>query len=317
MEENKTMEENKMMHNEEKFQIRFTVLNFTLLMLEDAVLPERKETVLRGGIGDMLLNQYCIRDRKCETCSFTDSCIVQNFMYAKYKKKPDFVTTGESMGYVLSARGKKTYYTAGERVWFSLTLFGDVIAYLNPIVQAIHLLGQCGLGEKRARYQIEEIKNRRGKAILENGSIYYKNYLIEILVDYVKERKQQLREPNKIIFHSPLCVKYKSEFIREFDIRAILGSVARRIYMLECFEGKETEEEKFYENIPSITEQKVIFCEMSKYSSRTKQYMPLKGISGEIRLNQLEGEILDYLLAGEITHIGKNTRFGFGKYEVR
>lgn len=86
--------------------------------------------------------------------------------------------------------------------------------------------------------------------------------------------------------------------------------------MLECFEGNETEEEKFYENLPVILEQNVKMCEMYKYSSRTKQHMPLKGIFGEIRLDHLEGELLDYLLAGEITHIGKNTRFGFGKYEV-
>lgn len=304
------------MQKEKKFQIRFSVLNFTLLMLEDVVLPERKEIVLRGGIGDMLLQQYCIRDGECEACSFTSACIVQNFMYAKYKKKPDFVTTGESMGYVLSARGKKTYYKRGERIKFSLTLFGDVIAYLNPVVQTVHLLGQCGLGEKRACYQIEEIRNRRGEAILENGSIYYKNYLIEILADYIEERKREIEKPHRILFHSPLTVKYKGEFISEFDIRAIINSVTRRLYMLECFEGNEVEEEKFYENLPVILEQDVRLCEMHKYSSRTKQHMPLKGIVGEIKLDHLEGELLDYLLGGEITHIGKNTRFGFGKYEV-
>ena len=181
------------MQGEKNFQIRFSVLNFILLMQEDVVLPERKEVVLRGGIGDMLLRMYCIRDAKCEFCDFTDSCIMQNFMYAKYKKKPDFVTTGESMGYVISAAGKKTSYRKGERLYFSLTLFGNIIAYLNPVVQAVHLLGQCGIGEKRAKYQIEKIQNRQGKAILEGGSIYYKNYQIELLGDYVEERRQQIK----------------------------------------------------------------------------------------------------------------------------
>lgn len=302
--------------DKDHFAIRFTVLRFTLFLLEDAVLPERKEIVLRGGIGDMLLKLYCIRDKKCETCGFTDTCIVQNFMYAKYKRKPDFVTTGESMGYVLSAGGRKTDYKRGERITFSLTLFGNVIVYLNPLIQAVHLLGQCGLGEERARYQIEEIQNRKGRAILENGSIYYKNYLIETLADYIEERKRQLTKPNRIVFYSPLTIKYKGEFIQEFDIRAILGSVTRRIYMLECFEGNEIEEKRFYENVPELTKQKKVFFETSRYSSRTKQHMPLKGICGEVELEPLEGEVLDYLLAGEITHIGKNTRFGFGKYKV-
>lgn len=309
------------MQEEKNFQIRFSVLNFTLLMQEDVVLPERKEVVIRGGIGDMLLKQYCIRDAKCDTCDFTDSCIMQNFMYAKYKKKPDFVTTGESMGYVISAEGKKTSYRQGERLYFSLTLFGNIIAYLNPVVQAVHLLGQCGIGEKWAKYQIEKIQNRRGKAILEDGSIYYKNYLIELLGDYVEERKQQIKadyfeQTCKIIFSSPLAVKYKSEFIKEFDSRAILNSVARRIYMLECFEGREESEKKFLDCFPVIAEQKIITYDTQRYSSRTKQHMPLKGIAGEIKLEQITEEMLDYLLAGEITHIGKNTRFGFGKYRV-
>lgn len=314
------MDGNNQMLEEKIFQIRFSILNFTLLMLEDAILPERKEVVLRGGIGDMLLKQYCIRDAKCETCDFTDSCMMQNFMYAKYKKKPDFVTTGESMGYVLSAESEKNDYRRGERLHFSLTLFGNVIAYLNPVVQTLYLLGQSGIGEKRARFQIEEIKNRRGEAILENGSIYYKNYLIEILADYVEERKQMLAlQPKKcyqILFSSPLSVKYKGEFIREFDIQAILNSVTRRIYMLECFEGNEREEKRFSENLPVIIEQNITIYDSHRYSSRTKQHMPLKGIVGKIKLDAIEEEILEYLLAGEVTHIGKNTRFGFGKYRV-
>lgn len=306
---------------EKKFQIRFTVLNFTLLMLENVILPERKEVVLRGGIGDMLLKQYCVRNAKCEECDFTNSCLVQNFMYAKYKKKPDFVTTGESMGYVLSAEGKKTYYRAGERLRFSLTLFGDVIAYLNPIVQTVYLLGRYGIGEDRASYEVERIQNRQGKEILKNGSIYYKNYLIEILEDYVEERKQQLKEIDsekgrRIFFSSPLSLKYKSQFLREFDICAILNGVARRVYMLECFEGRESTEKKFFENFPVILEQNTIICDAQRYSSRTKKYMPLKGIAGEVLLDRIEGEMLDYLLAGEVMHIGKNTRFGFGKYRV-
>jgi len=305
-----------MVQKDKNFQIRFSVVQFIVQLLENAVLPDRKEVVLRGGIGEMLLKQYCIRNRKCEECDFTNSCIAQNFMYAKYKKKPDFVTTGESMGYVLSTEDNKTQYKRGERLNFTLTLFGDTIAYLNPIIQTVHILGQSGLGEKRARYQIEAIKNRHGVAILENGNIYYENYRIEMLEDYVKERKKQLVNPHKIIFPVPLAVKYKSEFIDEFDIRAILNSVTRRIYMLGCYEGKEVEEKRFYENLPLVKEQKSKVYKINRYSTRTKQHMPLKGIVGEMKFDYLDGEILDYLLAGEITHIGKNTRFGLGKYKI-
>ncbi len=316
-----TLEQRKI-SKETNFQVRFSVLNFTLFMLEDVVLPERKEVVLRGGIGDMLLKQYCVRNADCASCDFICSCLVQNFMYAKYKKKPKFVTTGESIGYVLSAEERKTHYREGDYLHFSLTLFGDVIAYLNPVVQTVYLLGQYGIGESRARYQIEKIQNRYGNDILNNNSIYYKNYLIELLSDYIEERKQQLKKNHletnyRIFFNSPLSIKYQGEFIRKFDIRAILNGITRRIYMLECFEGRECTEKKFLENFPIILKQNIRVFDAQKYSSRTKQYMPLKGISGEIVLDHIEEEMLEYLLAGEITHIGKNTRLGFGKYRIK
>ena len=42
----------------------------------------------------------------------------------------------------------------------------------------------------------------------------------------------------------------------------------------------------------------------------------LRGIQGSFRFEELPGEYLSYLLAGELLHIGKNTSFGFGRYTV-
>lgn len=304
------------MEEDQRFQVRFVVLNFTLVFSEDAALPVEKESALRGGIGEMLLRQHCIRDRNCENCSFCSACIVQNFMYAKYQKKPDFVTTGESIGFVIEAEHGKKWYEAGESFRFSLTLFGNTIVYLNPLVQAIYMLGQVGLGEKKAKFQIAAIENRKGEPILYHGAIYYKNYQIETLSDYIQERKETLTNPTTIRFSKPLTIKYRGEFIQQFDIRAIINGATRRIYMLDCYEGIDTEEAKFYEDLPQIKKQSVQQKKVMRHSSRRQQSMEMKGITGKIELDGIREEILDYLLAGEITHIGKNTRFGFGKYEL-
>lgn len=298
------------------FNIRFSILKFSLLLTENCILSENKESALRGGIGEMLLRQYCFRDRNCETCSFSRSCIAQNFMYSKYQIKPDFVTTGESLGFVLEADQGRRSYRRGDIVSFQLTLFGDTIAYLNPVIQAIHALGQSGLGEKKAHFVIQAIQNRRGDDILQNGSIFYKNYLIETISDYISERRQQLEHPNQIIFTRPLCLKYNGEFIQEFHMQAVINGVTRRIYMLNCLEGQDIPERKFSDELPEIVEQNVQYEEVKRYSSRKQQPIILKGISGSILVDHIHDELLDYLIAGEITHIGKNTRFGFGIYKI-
>lgn len=243
-------------------------------------------------------------------------CIVQNFMYAKYKKKPDFVTTGESIGFVMEAERGKRHYHTGDLLKFSITLFGDTIVYFNPLIQGIHMLGQVGLGERQVKYQIQTIKNRIGESLLEGGNIYCEKYQIELLQDYVEMRKKQLINPHKIIFQKPLTIKYRGEFIHKFDIKAIMNGVTRRIYMLNCYEGNDTEETKFYENLPQIVKQHVEDKQIEQHSFRKKQDMKMKGIIGTVEVDEIREEILDYLLAGEILHIGKNTRFGFGKYRI-
>ena len=44
--------------------------------------------------------------------------------------------------------------------------------------------------------------------------------------------------------------------------------------------------------------------------------MPLRGIRGGMQLEKIPEDLILLLLAGEVTHIGKNTSFGFGRYRL-
>ncbi len=44
--------------------------------------------------------------------------------------------------------------------------------------------------------------------------------------------------------------------------------------------------------------------------------MTLRGITGTVVFEDMPDDCLDYLIAGELTHIGRNTSFGFGKYVI-
>ena len=51
-------------------KIRYVKLHFTLELTEDATLPVQKASMLRGGMGEMLLRTCCTSDRDCEKCGF-------------------------------------------------------------------------------------------------------------------------------------------------------------------------------------------------------------------------------------------------------
>ena len=56
--------------------------------------------------------------------------------------------------------------------------------------------------------------------------------------------------------------------------------------------------------------------EVLRYSNRRSQSMKLRGITGEMEIQNVSSANLKLLLAGELIHIGKNTSFGFGRYEI-
>lgn len=305
---------------QEALKVHYIKLSFTVELIEDTILPENKVSALRGGIGEMLLRSNCIRDRECENCLFASECIIQRTMYSQFEKKPRFVTNGESVGYVIECENYQKRFTEGDAFGFQLILFGKTVVYFNVFLQAIHMLGMNGLGKYAGHFRITNIQNESGEPILDGVNVYMERYQVKELGGYVERRLQMLKGsafPAKIVFKTPLTVKYNGEFLREFNMDAIVRSVKRRIYMLDCFEGIDGED-AFDRNymIPLIKCQNVKRRAVKRFSSRKQSSMYLNGIQGEVELEQIEPNTLGLLLAGEVIHIGKNTSFGFGKYRV-
>lgn len=302
-------------------EVHYIKLHFTLEMEEDVILPENKGSALRGGIGEMLLRANCIQNRECEKCHFSSECIIQHTLYSKFEKKPSFVTTGESIGYVIECEDYRKKFTAGDTLKFQLLLLGKTVVYFNLFLQAIHTLGMNGLGTNAGHFHILHIANNSGEHILDNVNIYMEKYRVEKIKDYVQNRLEIWNKdvmPSKIVFETPLTLKYNGKFLNEFNMDSIIRSVKRRIYMLDCFEG--VEGDLAYDQnylVPQIIWQRADRIKVRRFSSRKQSAMYLNGIRGELEIGQLEHDTLELLLAGELVHIGKNTSFGFGKYRIK
>lgn len=265
-----------MLHNEmiKALQIRYVDLKFTVRVLEDSILPVNKISALRGGMGQMLLMQNCIGDRNCECCGFVDECLVRRMMYSQFEIQPEFATKGNSIGYVIECGNHRERFKRGECFTFHLLLYGKTIVYFSQFLQAFHMLGQYGLGKHHAGFEILKVENSMGQTLVAGNNVYLQRLGIQTIGAYAQGRSKQLAENgcrNRMEFQTPVTIKYRGEFIREFDSEAIFHSVLRRIYSFDCFEGLSVPLMSFDREFPQIVEQEVRAASIPRYSSTAKR----------------------------------------------
>jgi hypothetical protein len=111
----------------QSLNIRYVKLEFVLRIQEDTKLPVSKVSAIRGGLGEMLLEQNCVRDRQCDNCDFESECIVRRTMYSKYKIQPAFATGKDSIGYILECENYEEDFPSGSALIFYLILFPESV----------------------------------------------------------------------------------------------------------------------------------------------------------------------------------------------
>lgn len=308
---------------EKSFKVRYVKLHFTIEFVEDSILPVYKTSALRGGMGEMLLRSNCIADRDCDNCGFERECIVRRTMYSQMEIQPSFMTSGDSVGYVIECEDYHEQFSVGARMQFNLILFGKTIVYFSQFLNAFYALGMSGIGKEQAKFRIVSVTGTTGVPILEGNDVVMSNYQIKPISDYVAYRRKQLGELSErflIRLKSPLSIKFRGNELSEFNAEAFIESACRRIYMLDCFEGIQTSIHEM-DYIEAISVPKVISANSRKvsvrrYSDRHGSAMYLRGFEGTVLLEGVSEDLMDILLAGELLHIGKNTSFGFGRYRV-
>ena len=297
------------------FDIPYIRLCFRAEVPGHTHMPETKTAALRGGMGEMLLRQNCVMDRDCKNCMFYRSCVVSHTFYSYMEKKPAYVTGAESVGYLLECTDRQTEFRDGGFFEFTLVLFGGSIAFFNIYLQAFCHLGMEGIGRDRARFRIAEVRNTEGQPIVRGNEVDMSRYCISTVDDYIRRRKERLTGRTgrwTLTFITPLSMKYQQQYMDQFYGDALVKGAARRVQMLGYYTGTEEDVPEFPE-YPRIREQSVRPARVKRYSGTQDSYITLRGITGRIVFENMPEECLEYLIAGELTHIGRNTSFGFGE----
>lgn len=306
---------------EDIYNIKYSSLRFVIRLTDKGNLPQDKESAIRGAFGNVLIDRYCDSDKNCEVCDHELDCIAQNILYSPYKIKPDFVTTrtSQSIGYVIECENKITTFKKEDKLQFRIILFGQCIEYAGVLISAVRKAGDIGLGKERLKYVLEYVYDRHDKPVYKDGVFKKEELTPELLSDYVAERRKMIGHPERfeVSFISPVTIKYQKKWIQSLTAEALLDSMARRIYMLNSYVGNEIEQPYILvEEEPCQGYETSWLSSTWRYSERKKEKMFLKGLLGQIELVHVNERLLDMIIACELTHIGKNTSFGFGKYEL-
>ena len=227
-------------------RFHFSKLTFVIVFNKSGNVPEFKSSAFRGGIGQMLLRIFCVcpekQESECEKCMCRGRCIVQNIMYAPFRIKPVYVTEKESAGFTLYCGDARPSVKKCDRIALEMVLFGDMISFFYPILQAIHMLGMEGLGHDRIPFSVERVENRHGDAIVDGMDIHNDRILLEDSVEYLQSRRNELglgdeTESIRIDFSAPCEIKHHGNTMKRFEPEAVLAAVERRARMYSMFEG--------------------------------------------------------------------------------
>ncbi|MEE3453395.1 CRISPR system precrRNA processing endoribonuclease RAMP protein Cas6 [Dialister sp.] len=310
----------------ESVGITYLQLTFVIKMREACTLPRAKASMLRGGIGDILLKKYCLKNGACEDCSYHEDCLVQRIMYSSFAKAPSFMGENASLGYVVFCDDYREAFGPDDEMSFDIILFGRETAYVGVLADAVMALAETGLSDRLNKFDLVQILGRTGHDIRESdGYLDPEECESRLLDDYIEHRLERFEHVNaesclKLEFKNETTLKDRKRELTEFELEPFLRALLLRInlmrqYQLGTSEGVELWEPP--EPVPVLISQESKPMSVPRYSGRKQQKMHLKGIKGQMVLKNVSGHWLRLLLAGEILHVGKNTSFGFGKYLVK
>lgn len=305
-------------------QIPFLKLTFFICPKETINLPVYKGSAFRGGFGYAFKRIVCaLKKETCDECLLKYKCIYayvfETISDYKIKRIPHpFVIEPPLV--------KKQIFEGGEEICFSLILFGKAIDYVPYFIYAFEELGNIGIGKKRGKFIVKRIEGAKNHKQNDSKIIYSDEE--KILYSYEHSvldlNGVDGEEINEITlnFLTPTRIVYQNKLTIDLQFHILMRSLLRRISEI-CFchcngEYDKRDFKKMIERAKNIKilEKNLFWYDWERYSARQDARMKLGGFIGSITFIGSLTEFIQYIKAGEILHIGKNTSFGLGKYEI-
>lgn len=291
---------------------------FTLIANERMSIPEFAGSLLRGSFGWALRGLTCMtKAESCNGCTLYSDCSFPALFSPKPNERLAKRFPSIPAPYLfLPPHNIQGELNEGDTFTFHLTLFGEyAISQLGLIIVAWERASYVGLGKGKAQAELLKVEHltNQGAEI-----IYQPNERIKTHQPQV--RLQSLNTPLtsitlKII--TPTRIQHENKLLNgeQLNARIFLNGLQRKVLLYGiCHLELDIEKLPLAENIGF--EANLYRRSFYRYSNRQKQKMNLEGLLGTITLSGDLSSWWPLLQLGQYTHIGKNTSFGLGHYQI-
>jgi hypothetical protein len=327
-------------------------------LLDDTTLPAYKGAMLRGGFGYAFQRASCPQGcwGAAKQCAVGTLCPYHWVFETPHPPQIPHLHDLQDVPrpFVIDPPSDdRTSYTAGETLEFGLVLIGRGIDYLPYFIYGFEQLGKMGLGRRHTQARLERVEALRpweaiGQVVYRDGRVdqgsgvggrgsgdgetrrqgdgaYQDDRELPIYdASCIAARTAELPSDLRIVLRTPLRVKSGGEFLRRFDLPALVQSACWRLNALAVFHGSgpwQVDHRALIAQARAVgVEQTQIRWEDWRRTSTRggePQMMPLGGIVGSAILRGVPADIRAVLLAGSIVHVGKAAVFGHGGFDVR
>lgn len=313
-------------------QIRYASLIVTYRTRRALTIDQFPGSLWRGVLGAALKEVCCIKTRgACRTCEIFPSCL-----YAISFEPLPAKQGGESLPrpFVLHLDWKDSQgaWKQGETLGFGITVFSDFAwQRLLQLIAALIRMGEEGIGKQRVPLDLEsvDIAAHDGGA---SRPIYAERRLSEIpaMIPWAPS----LELPSS--FSGLITVNLLSPFIGQrhgnhlskgLPFQELIRNVLRRRHALAASFGDGGEEftERLRDDARELIElaahvrtasDETFWQPFGRYSARQRQAQSLSGLMGRVTYADVSPALIDPLLLGVLTHIGKQSAMAMGAYAL-
>lgn len=279
--------------------LQFIKLEFIAVAVMDFTAQGYIGNKLRGAIGSAMNKLFCDEEKvHCKNC---DNLCVYGKVFKPIDYHPEF-TTAPAPFVIEMSEFDKAKIKKGEKLNFSISIFGERVIYWQDILEAVLYSFTQGDEIFNASFEIVKVMSEmERKVIWEKGNIL----TIPQAVVWSDEELQTVDDYNfdkikiKISFISPLLLK--NEPTKEWSFAEFIEAVFYRLgSMIDLYEDN-----KFYVMYGLLYRKPYIKTEVISLKENKLELV----MEGDLR------KYLPYIDIGSHLHIGKKVTYGFGQYE--
>lgn len=296
------------------YHIKYSIIKINIEFTRQSKLNINKQSSIRGIIGNALIKENCIIDknnRVCERCLLQDKCIAHNIFSPKVKLESNEIIEEQVSPFIIICDDKREKIEKNEILSYAMVFFGDTIAYIPTIIRAIIVAGNT-IGLEKNNFNLISVLNDEGDEIFKDNIFSLDKVNIRTIKEYIENRLSISEEVSEIRIINPIRFKKNKRFHDDLSEEEIVNLIKRRLVTLAMLEGRSISIEQNFKF--RIIDKNLRWREFKRYSNRQKSKMTLGGVSGYIKIDNIEEDTKKLLIAGELVHIGKSTSFGLGDY---